>query len=575
MASRGGAVAAAAGQARKRADSFRSTGSMEVGDSGEIDHSGPTMNPRRVLPNAKGRDKLQKSLKEHGKYTQREIRAIEKMQYRFRCRRTNRRLYKKNLIERLEYERRFTFGFLGLFNQTAIFFLLIASLYLGGQEDMQRGIYFALNEAFDFDAIKTVSSRDEFMTEMMPHIATTSKKYFVLSSQYFDTKDKGALELLKPVTHFAVPRLLNGVQVNLNLPSFSWTCWVKMSSFSRSGAHVVRKRIETEGSSQEQWCWALSLDKINGPTFQYAAHDHFDTSIDILKAEYSPPTGITLKAKRKQIGSTSSAKARKIVDGTYTSHTSHTTHGWDDFRFLTMTANRTHASFFMDAQLLETIRLPRVITDCYSAEGLRIGDAGLHLAKLIFYPSELTPEQIAEIHHGGSTLVDFASGSDPADAEIAPTTFSKNVFDATDYPKQLRLNAAGPAQALFLSRPLYLVTLYSKYTWALTLENLSAGSTEAPIPHGEKPPCSARRHARKPCHASGFERRFVLHYARAGASTPHEAGFECWRGATHARRRAHVYQLGHDSDHVVSPRGLRPRRLVRGVSLVGAGDGGR
>ena len=55
--------------------------------------------------------------------------------------------------------------------------------------------------------------RDEFMTEMMPHIAATSKKYFVLSSQYFDTKDKGALELLKPVTHFAVPRLLNGVQV--------------------------------------------------------------------------------------------------------------------------------------------------------------------------------------------------------------------------------------------------------------------------------------------------------------------------------------------------------------------------
>jgi hypothetical protein len=124
----------------------------------------------------------------------------------------------------------------------------------------------------------------------------------------------------------------------------------------------------------------------------------------------------------------------------------------------------------VEAQLLETKRLPRVITDCYSSEGLWVGDAGLQLGKLIFYPSELTPEQIAEIHHGGSTLVDFASGSDPADAEIAPTTFSKSVLDATDYPKQLRLNAAGPAQALFLERPLYIVTLYCKYTRALTLE---------------------------------------------------------------------------------------------------------
>jgi len=88
MPSRGGAVASA-----ERNRQF----SQQIEGGEEIDHSEPTvskptaMNPCRVLPNAKGRDQLQKSLDEHGEYTPREIRAIKKMQYRFRCRRTNRR----------------------------------------------------------------------------------------------------------------------------------------------------------------------------------------------------------------------------------------------------------------------------------------------------------------------------------------------------------------------------------------------------------------------------------------------------------------------------------------------------
>jgi hypothetical protein len=95
MPSRGGAVASA-----ERNRQFSQHWQIEGGE--EIEHSEQTvskptvskptaMNPRRVLPNAKERDKLQKSLEEHGEYTPREIRAIKKMQYRFRCRRTNRR----------------------------------------------------------------------------------------------------------------------------------------------------------------------------------------------------------------------------------------------------------------------------------------------------------------------------------------------------------------------------------------------------------------------------------------------------------------------------------------------------
>ena len=73
----------------------------------------------------------------------------------------------------------------------------------------------------------------------------------MLSSQYWDTRDKGAIELLAPLTLFTAPKLLRGVQVNMNVHAFSWTCWVKLSPFASSGAYVVRKLVDgLHGASQ-------------------------------------------------------------------------------------------------------------------------------------------------------------------------------------------------------------------------------------------------------------------------------------------------------------------------------------
>ena len=53
---------------------------------------------------------------------------------------------------------------------------------------------------------------------------TCSKRHFVLSSQYWDTRDKGAIELLAPLTLFTAPKLLRGVQVLWNLGASAWRC---------------------------------------------------------------------------------------------------------------------------------------------------------------------------------------------------------------------------------------------------------------------------------------------------------------------------------------------------------------
>jgi len=47
----------------------------------------------------------------------------------------------------------------------------------------------------------------------------TGKRHFALSSHYFDTKDKGTIELLGPLTLFTSPKLLRGVQVPNPQPS--------------------------------------------------------------------------------------------------------------------------------------------------------------------------------------------------------------------------------------------------------------------------------------------------------------------------------------------------------------------
>ena len=69
------------------------------------------------------------------------------------------------------------------------------------------------------------------------------------------------------------------------------------------------------------------------------------------------------------------------------------------------------ASFFRNGELLGQIPLPRPITDCKSPGIIQLGDAGLTLSSVKFYPRALQPGEIREIFFGGQPLSEVATGS--------------------------------------------------------------------------------------------------------------------------------------------------------------------
>ena len=381
-----------------------------------------------------GGRELQQRLEGLAEYTPAEVEKLVRMQYQMRCRwlpRYKTRFSRELLTERLSYERKFTFGFLFLLNQVAIFFLIIGSLYLGGSESAEQGLSQEIKDAFDFEGLHAVASREGFVSEALPHIARASKRHFVLSSQYWDTRDKGAIELIAPLTLFTSPKLLRGVQVNMNVDAFSWTSWVKLLPQAASGAYVVRKRVGSLSgpASSALSCWGLYWHSVDGPSFIFGAHDYFDTSSLPLESAVSGSAADAPVEESVRVSAAALARRNSTLVK-------------DDYSFITVTANSTHMSFYVDSELLETRVLQRLVTDCWSSEGLYIGDTGLSLGKLNFYPGMLSQTQIREIYEGGATLADMSTGSDPAEPDPVPPVVSSAVFDATDYARNLVVQAA-------------------------------------------------------------------------------------------------------------------------------------
>jgi len=117
---------------------------------------------------------MQERLDACEEYTPAEINRLVKFQYWMRCNWLpgyKTKFSRAILQERLAYERDFTFRFLFLFNQVAVFFLLSASLYLGGNDNAQQGLAQEIRDDFDFEHLFAVGSREAFVSESLPHIA--------------------------------------------------------------------------------------------------------------------------------------------------------------------------------------------------------------------------------------------------------------------------------------------------------------------------------------------------------------------------------------------------------------------
>ena len=84
---------------------------------------------------------------------------------------------------------------------------------------------------------------------------------------------------------------------------------------------------------------------------------------------------------------------------------------------LTVIITPTEVTFFRNLERLgEPIPLTVPVTDCFNNDqGVLIGDAGLELSGLRFYPQVLTPTAIEELYISGGLLADLSRGTVPRD----------------------------------------------------------------------------------------------------------------------------------------------------------------
>ena len=176
------------------------------------------------------------------------------IQRKFRERLHKRRLHCKNLADRLIFEHDLMIGTVRLFKQILLFGLIIWALSISSKEQVKRGIYIDLDNSFGFENIAAVSSRDDFISNWVPSISTASKKYFIRSSGYFDPGSAGAVELHSGTELFLEARLLGGLELSIQLPSFSFTAWVQTVPEFAQG-YVFRKRLQPAGNGSELSCW--------------------------------------------------------------------------------------------------------------------------------------------------------------------------------------------------------------------------------------------------------------------------------------------------------------------------------
>jgi hypothetical protein len=277
------------------------------------------------------------------------------------------------LVERLRLEGNLMFGVVRLVLQLIAFFTLYAALISTSHNWFVRLVVTDLKADFNLDSYADVGSTAEFVETVLPEISAQSKKYFLRSNEYFDTRDMGHVQLLAPFTEMSAPLMLRDVQVNVGLPRWSMSAWVKLVP-SRRGGFLVRKRPMAFSHLS---CWGWHIDARLGPSLRYAGHDFLPRDgrqqVEIFGSNPSPFEA-------------------------------------DTYQMFSIVVNGSIVQFYRGQDLEDVQELPQRLTDCFNAEGLMIGDGGLGIGALRFYPEALRKRGIQEIYKSGDTLRHMASG---------------------------------------------------------------------------------------------------------------------------------------------------------------------
>jgi hypothetical protein len=187
-----------------------------------------------------------------------------------------------------------------------------------------------------------------------------------MSAKYFDTEGRGMLQLWGDMNFFTEPKISG--EISFGTETFSMTSWVRTVPQFLDG-YILRKRPSI-GSSQS--CVGWYLHRNFGPALHYGAHD-----FDPRSSPFETENQVQYQAKIP--------KGQPFEPEIYA--------------LLTLVVTPTTVQFFKNTELLGSVPLPRpFLTDCFNGgEGTLIGDPGLELGVVRYYPFSLTSLRIEEV----------------------------------------------------------------------------------------------------------------------------------------------------------------------------------
>ncbi|KAK3283522.1 hypothetical protein CYMTET_8782 [Cymbomonas tetramitiformis] len=298
------------------------------------------------------------------------------------------RLHRKNLEDRLAFEMSILTGSIRLLNLCIIYVLITATINLSDDVDVKRGIHQAIYQQFDIEAVKKLSSREDFESYVW-QLAGKSKIFSAHSSRYFDA-NRGELELVHEFEYFKDPLRLGGTSVEFDADTLSYTltAWVALTTEFDEG-YLLRKQVGSSEATEEYSCWGWHLSALHGPAFHYGAHDFFpsDAYTSAYKMDGACPKQVYVELPD---GGTRVPSSKVFL--------------------MTVVVTQSEFLFYQDTELLGRVPSPRPVTECLESNvshGLLIGARGLSIGQLRFYPFELNRMELEEIYSEGSILSDI------------------------------------------------------------------------------------------------------------------------------------------------------------------------
>jgi hypothetical protein len=85
-----------------------------------------------------------------------------------------------------------------------------------------------------------------------------ARDFFPVGALYFDTNLDAGIEILGSARTFKLPARLDKLRLNIRIPAFSFTAWVRTSSQFQSG-YIIRKQLAPSGLGEHLSVWGWWL----------------------------------------------------------------------------------------------------------------------------------------------------------------------------------------------------------------------------------------------------------------------------------------------------------------------------